>query len=153
MTAERMRCGSVACRVGSLPARRSASLSIHIGLVRLHSDACPSISGTHWAGPMPFSSLRCCSGSAIPSHLHTPLPLCLRAALSEFATRNVLIYLPFSIHLSLVVSCVLPSRLTPFCPGRSPRQVSLHCPPPIAVPHVPHGLPNLSALRVSHAAG
>ena len=88
--------------------------SIHIGCVRIHSDACPSISGTHWNGPMLFSSLRCCYGTAITSHLHTPLPLCLRAALSEFATRNVLIYLPVSIHLSLVVSCVLPSRLTPF---------------------------------------
>ena len=65
MTAERMRCSSVARRVGSPPAHRSASLSSHIGLVRLHSDACSSISGSHWTGPMLFSSLRCCPGTAL----------------------------------------------------------------------------------------
>src|SRR5680860_784486 len=31
--------------------------------------------------------------------------------------------------------------------------VSSHGPPPIAAPHVPHGLPNLSALHSSDAAG
>ena len=95
-------------------AAKFCRLCLGRGWPRLYIPTPSAVFGAHlkvlW--PLEGSGLRWIR--AITSHLHTPLPFCLWAALSESASRNVLIYLPcFPSSLSLF-PCVLHSRLTPF---------------------------------------
>jgi len=87
---------------------------------------------------------------AITSHLHTPLPLVFAGRTRVLQRSYLSLLFPLISPVDSMCAAFSPHSV---CSGCSLRQVSLHCPPPNAVPHVPHGLPNLSALRVSYAAG
>jgi len=90
---------------------------------------------------------------AITFPFHTSLSSCLWVALSEYAAHKVFTPLPCFPSFASFFSCVIHFRLTPFPQAAPLCHVSSHGPPPIAAPHVPHGLPNLSALHSSDAAG